>query len=104
MEVTTGKTVPLIKGVCQKCHTDALLVQTSFVKNTGIVILSVHQTTSGFFCRRCVKSLFIEAQIHNLALGWWGIVSFFIINPMYLLVNSWRYYFAFRKLNKYSIL
>jgi hypothetical protein len=100
-----GKAGPIIvKAECSRCLSLEPLIQVSFSKNTGMIVLSTHTTIKGFFCRRCLRSLFKEYQIHNLALGWWGLTSFFIINPIYLILNTWRYYFAIRNLKKNTLL
>ena len=102
MENTLNKSkAKVINDVCQNCHSQQPLVRASFSKNTGLVLLSHNVTVKGFLCRQCLRSLFKEYQIHNLLLGWWGLHSLFIINPMYLIMNTWNYYFAVRNLKKY---
>ena len=57
-------------------------------RHTGMIIVGQSRTavTRGSLedCLAAYKS----AQLHNLTLGWWGIISLIIWNPMALINNT----------------
>jgi len=56
-------------------------------RHTGMIILGQMRTavTRGSYddCMAAYKA----AQLHNYTLGWWGIISLFIYNPMAIIAN-----------------
>lgn len=67
--------------------------QVQFFQHTGMVVLWQNRRTRGTFCRSCAIAVFRRQMNLTLALGWWGILSGFILNPLtivYDLVQRYR--------------
>lgn len=46
------------------------------MKQTGMVFVRRSSTVSANLCQSCGTALFRQVQAHNLAFGWWGLISF----------------------------
>lgn len=81
--------IPSENGVCQACLRSpaARLVA---VKQTGMLFVRRSAAYSAVLCQSCGTSMFREVQAHNLAFGWWGLISF-ITNFFTLASNCNRY-------------
>ena len=74
--------------ICQICHrTPAAPIK--LTQQTGMVFTRRSGAMNTVLCRSCGTALFRQAQSHNLASGWWGIISFFA-NFFYLGGNAFR--------------
>ena len=47
-----------------------------------------HRTLRGPFCRECGLRLWKKMAGHSAALGWWGIISLFVGNPLTLILDG----------------
>lgn len=61
---------------CQACHRSPA-APLKLVQQTGLVFTRRSATMNANLCQSCGRALFRQTQAHNLAFGWWGIVSFF---------------------------
>ena len=73
-------------GACQVCWgTPAAKV--TFAQHIGVVIVWVNRRVRGVFCRECAIALFRREMNLTLATGWWGIISFFLGNPITIIYD-----------------
>jgi hypothetical protein len=63
------------RGVCHACLRGPA-APLMIVKQTGMVVTRRSTTFNAVLCQPCGTAIFRQAQAHNLAFGWWGIVSF----------------------------
>jgi hypothetical protein len=75
-------------NICQACHR-APAAPIKLTQQTGMVFTRRSGTINAVLCQSCGTAMFRQAQSHNLASGWWGIVSFFA-NFFYLGGNAFR--------------
>jgi len=61
-----------------------------FYENVGAVVMRLHRSIRGNFCKPCVDRWFWDMTGKTFLLGWWGIISF-IITPFILINNIVRY-------------
>jgi hypothetical protein len=64
--------------------------QARFRKHTGIVVLALWQDSVVTGTYEQVRTAYRGAQVHNLCLGWWGILSLFLFNWIALFGNQSR--------------
>jgi hypothetical protein len=93
------KSQALQVGYCQVCGKQDLITEASYTKHTGLIIVGQTTRIKGFMCRECIGKLFKNCEIHCALAGWWGLISFFIYNPIALIGNSIMY---FRAKNQFS--
>ncbi len=77
-------------GQCAFCGQSAADYNLELNQNTGAIIVRYRKCYKGKMCRACAKKTFAKTQVHNLFLGWWGTISFFV-TPFYLLANTISY-------------
>jgi hypothetical protein len=87
---------------CQGCHTVRPITLVSYTKHTGLIIIGRITRHRGLLCEQCNKRLFSSCLIHCLTAGWWGIISFFIYNPVAIIGNIIMYFRAKNRFKKYS--
>lgn len=71
---------------CQRCGARVPATGVRFFRNTGMLIMFRWETLAGQSCRACALRDFAGMTLWTLALGWWGLISFFL-NWVFLLVN-----------------
>lgn len=76
-------------GVCQVCRRSPA-APLSMEKQTGMVLSQRSATANVVVCHPCGTAMFRQAQAHNIAFGWWGIIAFFA-NISALIGNSTRF-------------
>lgn len=64
-------------GPCQICSREVPLKYVRLYRNIGLVFLRFWSTTEGPMCRSCAWDKWLQEMILTLALGWWGVISFF---------------------------
>ncbi len=72
---------------CDKCGSQAPVVQIELNHNVGMLVTRETHTTEGHLCRRCLNSAMLGHTWRNLLLGWWGQISFFV-TPYFLIRNT----------------
>lgn len=75
---------------CELCGVEAETQKVKIRRNIGILILRFPGHISGRLCRKCIDTHIIKYTLTSLALGWWGIMSFFW-NIFFLLNNFYTY-------------
>jgi hypothetical protein len=88
--------------VCQGCHAVKPVTMVSYKKHTGLIVVGQTSTHKGILCAECNKRLFSSSLIHCLLAGWWGIISFFVYNPIAIIGNIVTYFNAKKRFKKYS--
>lgn len=79
-----GTRVARVKGVvrtgkrCEACGRGEPSTTLRFFKNTGMLIMFRSETAGGQLCRSCGLDLGLRMTMWTLALGWWGMISFFV--------------------------
>ena len=81
--------------MCQVCGRFGPVQKVLFIQHIGAIVLMFHKRIHGYMCRSCIDRLFWEYTLTTLALGWWGVISFFL-TPCILVYNVVRYLFTFR--------
>ncbi|MEW5741209.1 MAG: hypothetical protein AB1938_19960 [Myxococcota bacterium] len=71
---------------CQRCGARVPATGVRFFRNTGMIIMFRWETLAGQSCRGCALRDFGGMTLWTLALGWWGLISFFL-NWVFLFVN-----------------
>ncbi len=77
-------------GRCQACGQTGDVRHLTFRQNTGMLIARRTTTYSGQMCRRCAGTTFQKTLLHNLTLGWWGVISI-MATPIFILMNIVEY-------------
>lgn len=77
------------QGICQACLRSPAAPLTA-VKQTGMVLARRSTTLNAILCHSCGTAMFRQAQAHNLAFGWWGLISL-VTNVFALAGNFSRY-------------
>lgn len=72
--------------LCELCGRPAHTHSVTLYQNIGMIVALRYYTLKGSFCRSCITHYFWEYTLVTLALGWWGIISFFL-TPL-ILVNN----------------
>lgn len=63
---------------CDGCGRAEPSTTLRFFKNTGMVVMFRWETAGGQLCRSCGLDLFLRMTLWTMALGWWGLISFFV--------------------------
>ena len=63
---------------CDACGRSEPATTVRFFKNTGMVIMFRSESAGGRLCRSCGLDLGLRMTMWTLALGWWGMISFFV--------------------------
>jgi hypothetical protein len=71
---------------CVVCQRAIPTAQVSLLQNIGMIAVRSHRNIKGQLCRSCSARFFWEFSQVTLALGWWGLISFFI-TPIALVNN-----------------
>jgi hypothetical protein len=71
---------------CDKCGQSKPTAHVTLMYNVGAIVVGFHGTQKGHFCRSCISITFWQYMAICLAVGWWGIFSFFV-NWFALVVN-----------------
>src|SRR5947209_6594826 len=79
--------------ICQACGVEAATRYVAFYQNIGALVVRFSRSIEGNLCKSCIHRYFWTYTGTNLALGWWGMISF-IINPFLILNNAGRYLFC----------
>ena len=69
-------TPPPSDNVCQVCQRSPA-APLKLVQQTGTIFNRRSGAMDAVLCQSCGMALFRQAQSHNLARGWWGIIAFF---------------------------
>jgi hypothetical protein len=75
-------------GHCEFCGAKGPVTEVVYRQNTGLVIMRQTRTWAGSACRTCSVALFRRTTLHNLFLGWWGVISLFM-TPIFLAINGY---------------
>lgn len=78
---------------CQRCGARAPSTGVRFFRNTGMIIMFRWETLAAQSCRACAMRDFAGMTAWTLALGWWGLISFFL-NWVFLFVNVMSFLWA----------
>jgi hypothetical protein len=73
-------------GACQVCWATPA-AKVTFAQHIGVVIVWVNRRVKGVFCRECAIALFRREMNLTLATGWWGVISFFLGNPITIIYD-----------------
>jgi hypothetical protein len=73
-------------GACQVCWATPA-AKVTFAQHIGVVIVWVNRRVKGVFCRDCAIALFRREMNLTLATGWWGVISFFLGNPITIIYD-----------------
>ena len=76
--------------ICETCGVEAPTKYVEFYQNIGAIVIRFHKSVKGDLCKTCISKYFWEFTMINFALGWWGMISFFI-TPFLILNNVIRY-------------
>jgi hypothetical protein len=82
--------LPAPGAFCEKCGTEGDVVNVTFRRNIGALVVRFSQELRGNMCAGCIKSSFWETTLITLFLGWWGLISF-IVSPFFLITNAVNY-------------
>ena len=63
---------------CDSCGRSEPATTLRFFKNTGMIFMFRSESAGGQLCRSCGLDLFQRMTLWTLALGWWGMISFFV--------------------------
>lgn len=66
------------ENFCEKCGANAPTRSAYFIRHIGLLVMFIHSHVRGRMCRRCIDSAFLVNTGITAALGWWGIISFFV--------------------------
>jgi hypothetical protein len=72
---------------CFVCGERVPVTAVTYKKHTARVAIGVTKTYRGYICEKCNNILFHSCLKHCLIKGWWGIISLFIWNPIYIVGN-----------------
>jgi hypothetical protein len=81
---------------CEVCGTRSPVLAVRYYQNTGMLIMRQSRHFHALACRSCSAQLFVRMTLHNLVLGWWGMISM-IVTPLFIL-NNLGYFLASRTL------
>lgn len=71
---------------CDLCFQSGPTAYVELHHNVGMLFLRREYMTQGELCRECLGRAFWHHTLHNLTLGWWGTISFFM--TWYFLVSN----------------
>jgi hypothetical protein len=75
---------------CNSCGQEAAVRDVEFGMEIGLVVARLYQHKKGRMCPECISSTFWTYTLTTLALGWWGLVSFFV-SPVVIVMNIISY-------------
>jgi hypothetical protein len=76
--------------ICHACGVEAPTKSIEFNYNIGMLIVRIHRSMRGSFCKACIKKYFWECTLINLLAGWWGVISLFV-TPVFIIQNISNY-------------
>jgi len=76
--------------ICESCGIEAPTKYVELYQNIGLVILNIHESIKGNFCRTCIMVFCRKYTLVTVTAGWWGIFGI-VLTPMFLLNNTVRY-------------
>lgn len=62
-------------GICQACLRSPAAELTA-VKQTGMLFVRESSRIQAVLCQSCGTAVYRQAQAHNIAFGWWGLIAF----------------------------
>jgi DNA-directed RNA polymerase subunit RPC12/RpoP len=75
-------------AACQRCgQTGVDLRFAKFRWVLGLVFLDQIHWRAGYYCNACIRREFFRSQSLTMVLGWWGILAFFVRNPISIVGN-----------------
>jgi hypothetical protein len=83
---------------CDNCHGAVPTSHVELQHNVGMLFMRREYKTTGDLCRPCLHRAFRHHTFSNLALGWWGTISFFV-TWHFLYSNGVAYARALRELS-----
>lgn len=90
-------------GHCEKCGREEDVVNVTFRRNIGALVVRFSQELRGNMCAGCIKSSFWETSLITMFLGWWGLISF-ITTPIFLITNTVNFASARRLVGGFHVL
>lgn len=81
------RALPAAGALCEKCGREDDVVNVTFRRNIGALVVRFSQELRGRMCAGCIKSSFWETSLITMVLGWWGLISF-IVTPIFLITNT----------------
>jgi hypothetical protein len=75
---------------CESCGRSNSTLPATLYQNIGMIAVFRYRTLKGTFCKLCITHYFWEYTLVTVALGWWGVISFFL-TPL-MLVNNLFYF------------
>ncbi len=81
------------ENTCQICGVYGPTKYVEFYQNVGALVMRFHKSIKGNLCKNCINQTFWRFTLITLVAGWWGIISF-VITPIFIINNSWRYLFS----------
>jgi hypothetical protein len=76
--------------ICRVCGVEAPTKYVAFYQNIGALVVRFHQSVQGELCKPCIHRYFWKYTAINMALGWWGTLSF-CVTPFFIINNLVRY-------------
>jgi len=76
--------------LCQSCGRESKVWEAEFGMNIGALVLRFHRKKAGLMCAPCIHATFWTYTLTTLALGWWGVISFFL-TPVIVIMNMFTY-------------
>jgi hypothetical protein len=76
-----------VGGRCQFCGQAGPVVHVTYRQNTGMLVMRQSKEWAGLACKACSLKLFGKTFVHNLFLGWWGMISF-VLTSVFMLTNT----------------
>lgn len=73
-------------GSCDFCGARGPVARVHYRQNTGMLVMRQSREWAGDACRSCGTSWFWKTTLHNMFLGWWGMISL-IVTPIFILMN-----------------
>jgi hypothetical protein len=74
------------QSTCAGCGTRGPVMEVRYHQNTGMLFMRQSQSYIGLVCRRCSSDVFVRMTLHNLVLGWWGMISM-VLTPLFIANN-----------------
>ena len=76
--------------ICESCGVEAPTKYVELYQNIGWLILNLHKSIKGNFCRSCIMVFYRKYTLITVTAGWWGIFGI-VLTPIFLLNNTIRY-------------
>jgi hypothetical protein len=80
------------RGACELCGARGPVLHVHYHQNTGMLMMRRYHGVNALCCRSCSAHLFAKMTLHNLVLGWWGMISM-VLTPLFI-VNNIAYVLA----------